>query len=188
MSNEEISLPPAPGKNAGELSYGCLFCRSGKEERVARDFERLYPDVRAVAPAKLRYRRTGGRAVEERVALLPGYVFFRARELGSLRKLFAHEDVYRLLTYEDREWRLHGGDAEIADAFFRQNGLVGLSRAWYEGDRIRIADGFLKDYEGAVTRVNHRAKTAEVRVRFQEKTVTMWLGFELITPEGTADR
>ena len=68
--------------------------------------------------------------------------------------------------------------------FFRADGAVGLSKAYYEGDRIRVTEGALKRYEASITRVNHRAKTAEVRVDFHGKVMTIWLGFELIEPAG----
>ena len=67
---------------------------------------------------------------------------------------------------------------------FREDGVVGLSKAYYEGDQIRVTEGALKRYEASITRVNHRAKTAEVRVDFHGKVMTIWLGFELIEPAG----
>ena len=45
-----------------------------------------------------------------------------------------------------------------------------------------MTEGALKRYEASITRVNHRARTAEVRVDFHGKVLTMWLGFELIEP------
>ena len=43
-----------------------------------------------------------------------------------------------------------------------------------------MLDGFLKDYEGYITRVNRRKKTVEVTIDLQRKKAIMWLGYELV--------
>ena len=161
-------------------SYGCLYCWSGREEGVIGQIATKFPEVHAIVPAKLRYRRHGGQADEERVKLFPGYVFFRTTAEIDLVGFSRIVDLVRVLTYADGDWRLHGADSEIAREIFDAEGTVGFSTAYYEGDRIRIVDGFLKKYEGSIIRVNRRAKTAEIRVCLQDKVITTWLGFELI--------
>lgn len=171
-------------RNAGdarELRRGCLFCRSGRETEVIQRLELLLPDVRWISPAKTRYRRTGGEAREERVTLLPGYIFFQTAEELPVRLIRRPDNVYKVLTYGDGEWRLHGADDLFARMLFETDGVIGMSKAYYdEGDRIRITDGFMKEYEGSIIRVNRRAKTAEIRIPFQDKLLSLWLGFELI--------
>ena len=164
--------------------FGCLFCRTGREDSVQRSLCGKYPGLRTLAPEKIRYRRLGGRAYEERTRIFPGYVFFIARPEDNPISFRRVTDVLRLLTYEDGNWQLHGDDARIARAMFENEGLIGPSKAYYEGDRIRIVSGFLKAYEGNITRVNRRARSAEIQVRFDEKIVTMWLSFELIEKDG----
>ena len=169
------------GPGAG--TYGCLFCRSGKEQKIIRELVQIAPEVDAISPMKVRIRRSRGCSREELVTLFPGYVFFRAAEgAPDMSRFVRLEDVLRLLTYTDGEWRLAGSDEAIARMFFGGDGIVGLSKAYYEGDRIRVTEGTLKRYEDSITRVNHRARTAEVKVDFHGKILTMWLGFELIEP------
>ena len=167
---------PSPEARA----FGCLFCRTGREETVLRLIERRDPGIRAIAPEKVRYRRMGGRAIEERARLFPGYIFFCADgdcQAGGLARM---DDVLRLLRDADGDWRLKGDDGRIARALFENEGLIGLSKAYYEGDRIKVVSGFLKEFEGAISRVNHRARSAEIKIRLDDKTLTVWLGFELI--------
>lgn len=172
---------------------GCFFCKSGKEDEVVRHFGVAFPDDIAIAPKRVRYRRTKDAAIEERVSLLPGYVFFQAREAGAPESdvadvlshalmRFAHTDsVLRLLKYTDGDWRLRGFDDQFAGMMIRTGGDIGVSQAFFdEGKRIRIKDGFLKDYEGSITRVNRKTRTVEVRVDFKGKIVSMWLGYELV--------
>lgn len=165
-------------------SYGCFFCRAGAEARVMQRLQLIYPDVQFIFPAKLRFRRSRTVAREEQVALFPGYIFFRTT--GDIRREEYRMlgDIFRLLTYEGGDWRLHGSDEGIARSLFACAGVVGISRAYYEGDRIRISDGFLKAYEGQIIRVNRRAKTAQISLDFQGKTLSLWLGFELIEAAG----
>jgi len=160
---------------------GCLFCRTGREKNVIRQLDCLLPHSRSVSPVKLRLRREGGAAREETVPLLPGYVFFETCEDLPRREILGMEDVLKLLTYADGDWRLHGSDDQFAGMLFRHDGKIALSQAFFdEGDRIRIVDGFMKEYEGSIIRVNRRARTAEVRIPFQDKQISMWIGYELI--------
>ncbi|MDO4867175.1 MAG: hypothetical protein Q4C10_11530 [Clostridia bacterium] len=161
--------------------YGCLFCRTGREESVIRQLEKRFPGIEAIAPVKLRRRRMGGMLVDERVSLFPGYVFFRNVELATFGLMNRLEHVLRLLTYRDGTWWLHGWDEQLARRLFEAGGVVGYSTAYFdEGQRIHILEGFLKDHEGSITRVNRRAKTAEVRVDLHGKQFYVWLGFEVI--------
>ena len=167
--------------SGGSVYRGCLFCKGGLEKKVVRTLAILYPELHAIAPERMRIRREQGKVIEERVILLPGYVFFESMEPELSMNLSRQENVLRLLTYPDGDWHLRGYDDAFAEMLFRENGQIGFSQAVFdEGDRIHILSGFLKDYEGAITRVNRRYRTVEVSLELQGKKVTMWLGYELI--------
>lgn len=165
--------------NPGE-AFGCIFCRTGSEAQLARSLEREHASIRVLSAAKVRMRRQGKMLEEEQVSLFPGYLFFRAAEDFEIRPLAYREDVFRVLHDARGDWRLKGEDESFASALFEQNGVIGLSKAYYEGDRIRIVDGMLKKYEGRILRVNRRSHTAQVCVGVAGQEVTVWLGFELI--------
>lgn len=57
--------------------YGCLFCRTGAEAAIAGYVNQTITDVEAVAPTRTRRKTIAGKAVEDQVQLLPGYLFFR---------------------------------------------------------------------------------------------------------------
>jgi transcription antitermination factor NusG len=180
---------------------GCFFCRTGKEAEVVRRFISEFPDSRAIFPTCTHYRRTRDEAVEERVPLLPGYVFFEVKateaavsqppngdcagrpewDEGALIAFSGAAHVLKLLRYSNQDWRLHGADDAFAKVLFEAGGNIDTSRAYFdEGDRIRIQSGFLKDYEGSITRVNRKKRIVEVVVDFQDKRVNMKLGYELV--------
>lgn len=165
---------------------GCIFCKAGREKNVVQAMRIYVPELRAVAPVKLRSRRMGRTSKEERVALIPGYIFFESDEPVLSVKLTKLEDVLRLLRYPDGDWHLTGYDDQFARMIFDNNGEIGFSKAVFdEGNRIHIVDGFLKDHEGSITRVNRRARTTEVLIDFQGKKISMWLGYELIEKNDT---
>ena len=64
--------------------YGCLFCRTGAEATIAGYINQTITAVEAVAPTRLRRKTVAGRAVEDQVQLLPGYLFFRTESDESL--------------------------------------------------------------------------------------------------------
>lgn len=174
-------------------SRGCLFCKSGKEADVIDRFRTTFPTGEAIYPTRTRIRRVHDVAIEERVPLLPGYVFFQIAEqepeatgvadaiLVALLEFSRIDSVLKLLRYSDGTWRLFGPDDEFAEMLFKSGGNIGLSTAYFDkGNRIKILDGFLKDYEGYITNVNRKKKTVEVTVNLQGKRAIMWLGYELV--------
>ena len=65
--------------------------------------------------------------------------------------------------------RLRGSDAAIAEKLLCTYGVIDYAAVYYGNDRIRIASGFLKEYEGDILRVDCRMRTALVRIRLSEK-------------------
>lgn len=186
------STDVAPLNNdADERHRGVYFCKGGKEQDVAAGFRLSFPEGRVIVPTRTRYRRKKDIAIEETVSLLPGYVFFElagadreaADKLDARLMKFARTDsVLKLLRYSDGNWRLQGSDDRFAQMLFGAGGNIGISRAYFDqGNRIRILEGFLKDYEGSIIRVNRKAKTVEIRVDFQEKKLSLWLGYEQVS-------
>ena len=178
MSMDEIGAIHSAPSDA--QVYGCLFCRTGKEKRIADEIKAEYPDVRVIFAEKLRKRRQGRSSVQETVPLFPGYLFFRTDADFDAPVLARRQDVFRLLRDGEGIWHLRGEDLTLALGLFRQDGVVGFSKAYYEGDRIRILDGLLKTYEGRIIRVNRRSQTAQIALGVGGQEVTVWLGFELI--------
>lgn len=156
-----------------------MFCRTGGEMFAAETMMQQDPEIRTVVPLKKRIRRTKNGLQEENVILFPGYVFFCADE-GFLTRVKDREFIYRILRTEANDWRLQGRDRELVSKFFEHDGVIELSKAYYEGDRIRITEGFMKNFEGQITRVNHRNKTAQIQLDFVGRQATLWLGFELV--------
>lgn len=112
--------------------------------------------------------------------IVSGVRLFECTLKEGIREIVKHRDIYRILTDSEGNWALHGSDKDVAREFISIGGIVGLSKAYYDGEHIKVIDGFLKQYEGKIVRVNHRAKTAQIHVELNGKIFTLWVGFELI--------
>ena len=171
------------------MKRGCLYCYGDNIDRAMEVFHGFYPDIRLVYPMRMRrhYFHADKTFVDEPVPLLPGYLFFETDHDLPEEKLARSSYLLRLLTYTDGEWELHGVDDRFARMILNIDGSIGISKAYFdENKRIRILDGFLKDYEDSIIRVNRKSKTAEICIDFQGKTRSMKLGYELDWQEAQA--
>lgn len=163
-----------------DTAYGCLFCSTGREKATAAELKRRYTDLEVLVPMKIRIWRHRGESREEQVVLFPGYIFFRARQGFDGFGLSKIDSVHKVLKSQENDWQLVGTDRIIVENFFETNGVIGLSKAYFEGDSIRIAEGYLKPYEGQILRVNRRAKTVQINYRFRDTEMLHWFGYEEI--------
>lgn len=161
--------------------YGCLFCTTGKEMAVARMIENLCPEVRAIAARQEKHKSVQGVKSKVEAVILPSYVFFEApAEMENVPWMPA-TDVIRVLSYEG-DWRLAGEDERFTKWLFQYDGILRFSTAYREGERIRIVSGPLKDMEGQIKRIDKRGRSGQVALRFNGRTVLIWLGFDLVNP------
>lgn len=168
-------------ESAERKAYGCLFCTTGKEMTVARMMEAVCPEVRAIAARQEKHKSVHGQKLKVEAVILPSYVFFEAPEAMESIARLPSTDVIRLLSYEG-DWRLAGEDERFAQWLFRYNGLLSFSKAYREGERIRVISGPLKDMEGQIRRVDKRGRSGQVELCFNQKKVLIWLGFDLVDP------
>lgn len=161
-------------------AYGCLFCTTGKERAVAWQLERVCPEVRTMVARQEKHRTVKGQKSKIESVLLPGYVFFDAPVDMQPYTHFPWDNVIRVLTMDHGVWQLTGEDRRFAAWLFRYDGLLCFSRAYQEGDRIRIISGPLKDLEGSIKRIDRRGRSGQVCLTFNGRTITTWLGFDLV--------
>ena len=173
-------LPPCNDENSQGKSYGCLFCKTGKEQNVAEQIQTTCPNVRATVMRQLKYRTYKKIKTREEAILLPSYVFFEAPSSMEPSIELPMQNVIRVLSMDSGIWQLQGEDERFVRWLFQYDGLLGFSKAYKEGDRIRIISGPLKDMEGKIRRVDKRGMSGQVILSFYGKDVPVWLGFELV--------
>lgn len=176
----EICSPACGDEQSQNLAYGCLFCKTGKEQSVAEQIQTTCPNVRATTMRQLKYRTCKKVKTQEEAILLPSYVFFEAPSSMEPSIEFPRQNVIRILAMDNGIWQLQGEDERFVKWLFQYNGLLGISKAYKEGDRIRIISGPLKDMEGKIKRVDKRGMSGQVVLSFYGKDIPVWLGFELV--------
>ena len=162
------------------IAYGCLFCISGKELFVAESIERRSHFVQARAVCQTKRITKKGKTELCTNVVLHGYVMLKAIADLDINREIPQEGVISLLTYSDGNWCLFGEDEEYAKWVFKNDGVIGLSKAYTIGDRITIIDGPLKELEGRITRIDRRNKNGQVTIMFGGREIKVWLGFEII--------
>ena len=182
MREESASnrLPPCSNEQTQVLSYGCLFCLTGKEQSVAEHIQTVCPNVRAAIMRQLKYKTCRKVKMREEAVLLPGYVFFEAPSSMEPSVVFPMQNVIRVLSMDNGIWQLQGEDERFVKWVFKYDGMLGLSQAYKAGDRIRFVSGPLKDMEGKIRRVDKRGMSGQVILSFCGRDIPVWLGFEMI--------
>jgi len=166
------------GEAMPSMQYGCLYVRVGREQKTVDMIRHLFPDVKALAIGQLKHQSRNGVKSVVNAILLPGYVLFHAESDFEVRNFYTLEHVVRLLKYEDRSWGLRDDDRSFAEWIFRLNGLIGMSKAYREGTKVRIKEGPLKNLEGEIIRVDSRNRNAQISFGFNKQVFTAWLAFE----------
>lgn len=165
-----------------DMAYGCIFCTTGKEQVLAEMMNRYAPSVKAIVARQEKHHSDHGKKSKVEQVMMPSYVFFRAP--GGEMPFIPRENLIRLLTLDDGTWELAGDDERFVEWLFKYDGLLSFSKAYKEGDRIRIVSGPLKDMEGQIRRVDKRGRSGQVALEFHGKVHMVWLGFDLVDPAG----
>lgn len=172
MPNQELTTKPL------QECYGIIYCMSGKEEAVSVIISKLWPEVIAT-PAKIWKRRSNqGKKYYNIEIAIPGYIFFRAPAEYDFKD--KPNDMYYFLKTEDGDWHLYGQDLLFTEWLIAHNGEIGLSKAYHDGERVRILDGPLKELEGYIVKIDKRSRNGQVKLQINGKNVYLWLGFELM--------
>lgn len=176
----KLTWERSEGEAMPKNAYGCVFCISGREQEVAERIQRVCPEVRATAVFQEKYKSVCGKKSRIKAVIMPGYVFFEAPDDAGIVSHFPTIDIIRVLKGNDHDWQLTGNDDEFARWLFSYQGCLKFSTAYREGDRIRIISGPLKDMEGMITRVDRRGRSGQVTIKFNNRDVKLWLGFDLV--------
>lgn len=168
------------------LAYGCIFCITGKEQYVADNIQRKCAGVSAITARQEKYRTEKGVKRAVVAPIFPSYVFFKAPPRFDALSGMPWDGVCRVLEPTRGDWRLRGDDLRFAQWLFKYSGLLSFSKAYKEGDQIKISSGPLKDMEGSIRKLDRRGRSCQVTLNFNGRSVNTWLGYELIEADDAA--
>lgn len=115
--------------------------------------------------------------------LIPGYLFVVTENpVQMMLKLYAIPRFTKLLGRTDQGFLpLSEQEIDFLKRFGDEQHVSHLSKVEVtEGDRVRVLDGDLKNFEGEIVRINLHRRTAVVRIPFMGKTADIYLGIELV--------
>ena len=155
-------------------SWVYIFCKTSSENKIANYIKMAFDDIETAVPMRIRRKTIRGNAIEDLVNILPGYVFFRTKDDQYVPQLEYVPNVFKLLEYDNRSWKLLGRDAVFAEFLFENNALMEPRVSFING-RLHFEEGFLYGYDDRVLRVNRRKKTAELKLDICEQP--FWVGY-----------
>lgn len=146
--------------------------------------------MRAVFPQKIKpiFHRDGWK--DEKFPLFPGYVFVYSHHPIPRREALIRESgILRVLTYgkDDTQGYLVKNDRTFAEMLLQKEGVMGALEAVEEGNRVKIIDGILQNYNGRVVKVDRRKRLAKVELELLGDRRGVWLAFQILQKDKNAN-
>lgn len=168
------------GKNNANESFGCVFCKTGKESSLLQNLTSYINGATFLVAKKQIRRRINGQSKVETVIMFPGYIFFKAYNDIKISNITKQSDVLKVLSGGDGCWKLKGTDYDFALWLFSHNGVIGFSKAVIVDDKLKIIEGPLLGYDDEIIKVNRRFQSCLVKMKFDGNEIKIWLGYEIV--------
>lgn len=166
------------------LNTYCLFCETAKCGYVARA-ARQKLGCRALQPKQVQHTWSGGKPVDIERDLLPGYVFLYLEDerldVAAARSI---QGVIRCLCSTDRRYELAGSDEQFALMLLHKDGVIGKTKVYEEGQRIRICKGVYEGVDTKILKVDRRRGRMQIEIPFANMPVKTWVEFEVVEDDG----
>ena len=158
----------------------CLFCVTVKCEMIASAIRQKF-GYKAFSPRIVQRKWIKGECHEEIRPYLPGYVFVYSEEpITEFREIRMMEGVGRYLGERKDGYQLKGDDRSFAEMLYGRDGVIGIMKAYKEGDRVKLAKNMLGDFEGEIIKLDRRKGRAQLQYTFDGNSYKVWVGYELI--------
>lgn len=162
----------------------CLMVETG-EERTVVQLLRARDLGRGMVPQRVRIRKLRGVWRQDRIRLLPGYVFVFAEEEIPIWKYQGMEHVLKPLRYDrEPEGYLWGKDLAFAKTLRELDGKMDILGAVDEEGFIRISDQLLQKMGGEVLSVDKRKRLVRIRVSLMGEPKIIQLNYQLLGADG----
>jgi transcriptional antiterminator NusG len=161
--------------------FFCLFCETSRENKVELYLKEMgYNVISALVERNI---FVNGKIKNILRSLTPGYVFF---EYDGLLDGFIWNDICKIqyihypLKYVDNEKGLRGKDLELINWLKGNNGIIKISKVIEIGNKIKVIEGPLVNYEGKIIKINKRQKCAAIKLDGEGIEMEIWLSYEYI--------
>lgn len=140
----------------------------------------LFPCT-AISPKQIQHTWSKGRMVDLEHDLLPGYIFLYFKdhkpEIGRFRSI---SGVIRCLSAAEEQHELTGSDEKFALMVLHNQGIIGKTKVYQEGQRIRICEGAFTGVSARIIKVDRRASRMMIEMPFANRLVKTWVEYEIV--------
>ena len=163
----------------------CLYCATVKCAAIASAIQRKF-GYTAFSPRIVQRKWIKGACFEEEHPYLPGYVFmYSEAPMDRFREIRMIDGVRRCLGDRDDGYCLKGEDKQFADMLYAGGGVIGIMKAYKEGDRVRLSKSIIGDFEAEIVRLDRRKGRALLEYTFDGNSYRMWVGYDLIEDDAS---
>jgi len=169
------------------MSWYVIFVETGYEDQFCRYADKMknqrYTGIpySLLVPKRKIFERKQGIRREVVKTMFPGYVLLETEaifEFYSQTKGSPH--VIRFLRENSLFLEVKKEEIKQILKMVNSKGLIEISKAFVENDRVRIEEGPLVGMEGIIERIDKRKGRAKVRFYLNEKSLLIDLGIEII--------
>ena len=156
--------------------FFCIFCETGREAIVEDYLQSLGCIV--ISSTVERNVVKNGKFIKEFRPIISGYTFFEYDGEPDWREIKKCKYIYYPLQYNDNSKKLRNNDLEFVYWLIRNNGVVKISKVIEIGNKIKIIEGPLKEYEGNIVKINKRQKCAKIEINGEGMINNVWVSYE----------
>lgn len=162
------------------MHYYCLHCQTQKNRQISEMLKKI-AGVDTIRPQITQRRWIKGRQELVLHEYLPGYLFIYSEEpLDSFYEINRINGVFRILGLKENGYELTGSDLAFAQMLHNMDGVIGIMRAYQEGEIVKLDNSLFGGFEGRIVRLDRRKGRAQIEFDFDESTQRVWVGYEMI--------
>ena len=175
-----------PNKN---VYWYVLFTRTGSEDRLASILTQMLKndDCKIFIPKKqLIYRRGGKKELFSKICF-PGYIFIESYKSPNdfmaniVPMVYKHNNSYYFLYYTEKsDIAMHEDERIALTKIIGNDYCINMSKAFKEGDSIKITQGPLIGFEGSISKINKKQNIAIVNINMFCTTIPVTVGMHII--------
>ena len=163
----------------------CLFCETSKTAFIAKAVAEM-TGGKTLRPRQIQHTwAKGGGTRDVENDLMPGYIFLYCDAKADISRINTLQGVIRCLSSTAGEYELTGQDEQFALMLLEKNGVIGKTRVYQEGQRIRIAGGAFEGVTAKILKVERRLSRMQVEIPFARQQVKTWVEYEIVEPDNS---
>lgn len=164
------------------MKWYAMFVKTGKEDYIRDSLLDEFSDdnIRIIVPKRILTEKKDGVYYEITRTVFPSYVFIKCNMNLQINKVLMRADkVYRILGDYFNPIPIPEKEMHLIDNVFKDKGVAGYTKIYYEGENTVIVEGPLKGYESNINKIDKRKNRAQVvfKLNGQEKKINFGIKF-----------